>query len=91
MTEAMMALRTLVEKTNGCIGCTLRDDLLKEVRRLAEDGRFDHLLIEWTGVSEPLPVAATFNFRTEEGESLEDVSRLDTMATVVDAANPLRD
>jgi len=82
---------TLVEMTNGCICCTLRDDLLKEVRRLAEDGRFDYLLIESTGVSEPLPVAATFNFRTEEGESLEDVSRLDTMVTVVDAANLLLD
>ena len=82
---------TLVEMTNGCICCTLRDDLLKEVRRLALDGRFDYLLIESTGISEPLPVAATFNFRTEEGESLEDVSRLDTMVTVVDAANLLRD
>ena len=82
---------TLVEMTNGCICCTLRDDLLKEVRRLAQDGRFDYLLIESTGVSEPLPVAATFNFRTEDGESLEDVSRLDTMVTVVDAANLLRD
>ena len=82
---------TLVEMTNGCICCTLRDDLLQEVRRLAEDGRFDHLLIESTGISEPLPVAATFNFRDEEGESLEDVSRLDTMVTVVDAANILRD
>ena len=82
---------TLVEMTNGCICCTLRDDLLKEVRRLALDGRFDYLLIESTGISEPLPVAATFNFRTEEGESLEDVSRLDTMVTMVDAANLLRD
>jgi len=82
---------TLVEMTNGCICCTLRDDLLKEVRRLAQDGRFDYLLIESTGISEPLPVAATFNFRSEEGESLEDVSRLDTMVTVVDAANLLRD
>ncbi len=82
---------TLVEMTNGCICCTLRDDLLKEVRRLAGDGRFDYLLIESTGISEPLPVAATFGFRTEDGESLEDVSRLDTMVTVVDAANLLRD
>lgn len=82
---------TLVEMTNGCICCTLRDDLLAEVRRLAEDDRFDYLLIESTGISEPLPVAATFNFRSEEGESLEDVSRLDTMVTVVDAANLLRD
>ncbi|WP_282611368.1 GTP-binding protein [Pelagibius sp. Alg239-R121] len=82
---------TLVEMTNGCICCTLRDDLLKEVRRLAQDGRFDYLLIESTGISEPLPVAATFSFRDEEGESLEDVSRLDTMVSVVDAANLLRD
>ncbi len=82
---------TLVEMTNGCICCTLRDDLLKEVRRLAQDGRFDYLLIESTGISEPLPVAATFSFRTQEGESLEDVSRLDTMVTVVDAANLLHD
>ncbi len=81
----------LVEMTNGCICCTLRDDLLKEVRRLAEDGQFDYLLIESTGISEPLPVAATFNFRTEDGESLLDVSRLDTMVTVVDAVNLLRD
>jgi G3E family GTPase len=82
---------TLVEMTNGCICCTLRDDLLKEVRRLAEDGRFDYLLIESTGISEPLPVAATFNFWSEEGESLEDISRLDTMVTIVDAANLLQD
>ncbi len=82
---------TLVEMTNGCICCTLRDDLLKEVRRLAEDGRFDHLLIESTGISEPLPVAATFNFRSEDGDSLLDVSQLDTMVTVVDAVNLLRD
>lgn len=82
---------SLVEMTNGCICCTLRDDLLQEVRKLAEDGRFDYLLIESTGISEPLPVAATFNFRTEEGDSLEDVSRLDTMVTVVDTANLLND
>ncbi|NJO54363.1 MAG: GTP-binding protein [Bacteroidales bacterium] len=82
---------TLVEMTNGCICCTLRDDLLKEVRRLAETGRFDYLLIESTGISEPLPVAATFDFRNESGDSLSDVARLDTMVTVVDAANLLRD
>jgi G3E family GTPase len=82
---------TLVEMSNGCICCTLRDDLLNEVRRLARDGRFDYLLIESTGISEPLPVAATFEFRTEEGVSLSDVSRLDTMVTVVDATNLLRD
>ena len=81
----------LVEMTNGCICCTLRDDLLKEVRQLAEQGRFDYLLIESTGVSEPLPVASTFEFRDETGASLSDVCRLDTMVTVVDAANLLRD
>jgi G3E family GTPase len=81
----------LVEMTNGCICCTLRDDLLKEVRRLAIDGRFDYLLIESTGISEPLPVASTFDFRSEDGESLSDIARLDTMVTVVDAANLLRD
>jgi G3E family GTPase len=81
----------LVEMSNGCICCTLRDDLLKEVRRLAEDGRFDYLLIESTGISEPLPVAATFDFRAENGDSLLDVARLDTMVTVVDAANLLKD
>lgn len=82
---------TLVEMSNGCICCTLRDDLLAEVRRLAVDGRFDYLLIESTGISEPLPVAATFDFRTEEGDSLSDVSRIDTMVTVVDAVNLLGD
>lgn len=81
----------LVEMTNGCICCTLRDDLLTEVRALAEQGRFDYLLIESTGIAEPLPVAATFEFRDEEGRSLSDVARLDTMVTVVDAANLLKD
>ncbi len=82
---------TLVEMTNGCICCTLREDLLEEVRRLSSEGRFDYLLIESTGIAEPLPVASTFEFRDEEGESLLDVARLDTMVTVVDAANLLRD
>jgi G3E family GTPase len=81
----------LVEMTNGCICCTLRDDLLKEVRRLSREGRFDYLLIEGTGIAEPLPIAATFDFRDEDGESLSDVARLDTMVTVVDAANLLKD
>ncbi|MEH6776359.1 MAG: GTP-binding protein [Cereibacter changlensis] len=81
----------LVEMTNGCICCTLRDDLLQEVRRLAAEGRFDYLLIESTGVSEPLPVAATFEFRDEAGESLSDIARLDTMVTVVDAVHLLKD
>ncbi|KIC28648.1 GTP-binding protein [Leisingera sp. ANG-M6] len=81
----------LVEMTNGCICCTLRDDLLQEVRRLAAEGRFDYLLIESTGIAEPLPVAATFDFRDEQGASLSDVARLDTMVTVVDAVNLLKD
>jgi len=81
----------LVEMSNGCICCTLRDDLLAEVRRLAEEGRFDYLLIEGTGIAEPLPIAATFEFRDEDGLSLSDVARLDTMVTVVDAASLLRD
>jgi len=76
----------LVELTNGCICCTLRDDLLIEVRRLAQAQRFDYLLIESTGISEPLPVAATFEWRDEEGVSLSDLARLDTMVTVVDAS-----
>ena len=82
---------TLVEMTNGCICCTLRDDLLKEVRKLSEEGRFDYLVIESTGVSEPLPVAATFSFRDENDQCLGDVSRLDCMVTVVDAVNLLND
>lgn len=90
-TELSRTDETLVEMSNGCICCTLRDDLLMEVRKLAEDGRFDYLLIESTGISEPLPVAATFDFRDEYGESLSDVARLDTMVTVVDAVNLLQD
>lgn len=81
----------LVEMTNGCICCTLRDDLLREVTSLAQQDRFDHLLIESTGISEPLPVASTFEFRDEEGFSLSDVARLDSMVTVVDAASLLKD
>ncbi len=81
----------LVEMSNGCICCTLRDDLLNEVRGLAEQGRFDYLLIEATGIAEPLPIATTFDFRDEEGRSLSDVAQLDTMVTVVDAANLIGD
>lgn len=80
----------LLEMSNGCICCTLRDDLLKEVRALAESGKYDYLLIESTGIAEPLPIATTFDFRDEEGRSLSDVSRLDTMVTVVDAANLIK-
>lgn len=81
----------LVEMSNGCICCTLRDDLLKEVTQLAKEGRFDYLLIESTGISEPLPVAATFDFRDEQGFSLGDLAKIDTMVTVVDAAHLLKD
>jgi G3E family GTPase len=82
---------TLVEMSNGCICCTLRDDLLKEVSRLASEQRFDYLLIESTGVSEPLPVAQTFTFVDEKGSSLQELTRLDTMVTVVDGKNFLKD
>lgn len=81
----------LVEMSNGCICCTLREDLLEEVARLAGEGRFDYLLIESTGIAEPLPVAETFTFRDESGQSLADLARLDTMVTVVDGVNFLRD
>ncbi|MFD6680039.1 GTP-binding protein [Micromonospora parva] len=79
----------LVELTNGCICCTLRDDLLDEVARLARLGRFDYLLIESSGISEPMPVAATFAFGVEDGQVLDDLARLDTTVTVVDAAGLL--
>ncbi|ASM50558.1 hypothetical protein PESP_a2614 [Pseudoalteromonas espejiana DSM 9414] len=81
----------LVEMSNGCICCTLREDLLLEVSKLAKEGRFDHLVIESTGISEPLPVAETFTFADENGVSLGDVATLDTMVTVVDAVNFLTD
>lgn len=81
----------LVEMSNGCICCTLREDLLQEVTKLAYEGRFDYLLIESTGISEPLPVAETFDFRDEDGKCLGDVAQLDTMVTVVDAHNFLKD
>ncbi|MBF8743700.1 MULTISPECIES: zinc metallochaperone GTPase ZigA [Pseudomonas] len=85
------AQEKLVEMSNGCICCTLREDLLEEVAKLAREGRFDYLLIESTGISEPLPVAETFTFRDEQGRSLSDMARLDTMVTVVDGLNFLRD
>ncbi|RWX39338.1 GTP-binding protein [Rhizobium leguminosarum] len=82
---------TLIELSNGCICCTLRNDLLTEVRRLAEEGRYDYLLIEGTGIAEPCPIAATFSFRDENGVSLSDFAKLDTMVTVVDATSLLAD
>ena len=81
----------LVEMSNGCICCTLREDLLVEVSRLAQEGRFDYLLIESTGISEPLPVAETFTFVDEDGQTLNEFAELDTMVTVVDAANFIHD
>ena len=81
----------LVEMSNGCICCTLREDLLLEVNKLAKDNKFDYLVIESTGISEPLPVAETFTFADEKGVSLSDVAKLDTMVTVVDAVNFLKD
>jgi G3E family GTPase len=81
----------LVEMSNGCICCTLREDLLEEVGKLANEGKFDYLLIESTGISEPLPVAETFTFPDENDQSLSEIAQLDTMVTVVDAQNFLKD
>ncbi len=81
----------LVEMSNGCICCALREDLLLEINKLAKDNKFDYLVIESTGISEPLPVAETFTFADEDGSSLSDVAKLDTMVTVVDAVNFLKD
>jgi len=89
--ELNRAEEKLVEMSNGCICCTLREDLLIEVSRLAREGRFDYLVIESTGISEPLPVAETFTFEDENGESLSHVAKLDTMVTVVDGVNFLKD
>lgn len=81
----------LVEMSNGCICCTLREDLLEEIQALAKQKKFDYLVIESTGISEPLPVAETFTFEDESGKSLSTIAKLDTMVTVVDAANFLKD
>lgn len=89
--ELKRAEEKLVELSNGCICCTLREDLLVEVRGLAQEGRFDYLVIESTGISEPLPVAETFTFVDEESQSLSQIARLDTLVTVVDGVNFLGD
>lgn len=81
----------LIEMSNGCICCTLREDLLEEVNKLAKENRFDYLVIESTGISEPLPIAETFTFNDESGQRLSDIAVLDTMVTIVDAANFLKD
>ncbi len=81
----------LVEMSNGCICCTLRDDLLTEIRQLAGERRFDAIVIESTGIAEPMPIAETFAMTDDEGVTLSEVARLDTMVTVVDALNFLRD
>jgi G3E family GTPase len=81
----------LIEMTNGCICCTLREDLLLEIASLAKEGRFDYLLIESTGISEPAPVADTFTFAIGDGVALSEIAELDTMVTVVDAANFIED
>jgi G3E family GTPase len=81
----------LVELSNGCICCTLRGDLIEEVKRLAAQQRFDNLVIEATGISEPLPIAATFSYCDENGSSLNDVAYIDSMITVVDMARIAND
>uniref|UniRef100_A0A7S3Y3Z9 CobW C-terminal domain-containing protein n=1 Tax=Heterosigma akashiwo TaxID=2829 RepID=A0A7S3Y3Z9_HETAK len=84
--DITVAPEKMVEMENGCVCCTLREDLLKEVASLAGENKYDYLVIESTGISEPMPVAETFTFRLEDGTALEDVATLDTMVTVVDAA-----
>jgi G3E family GTPase len=89
--DLALADEQLIEMTNGCICCTLRGDLLAEVTRLSNENRFDYLVIESTGIAEPLPIAATFSFRDDTDVSLSDIARLDTMVTVVDAINLMKD
>ncbi len=82
---------SMVELSNGCICCTLREDLLQEVAKLAAEQRFDYLIIESSGISEPLPVAETFTFKDDTGVTLSDVAALDTLVTVVDGASFMRE
>ncbi len=91
LVKLQRAEEKLIELSNGCICCTLREDLLTHVRELATAGKYDVIVVESTGIGEPLPVAETFTFTDEEGKSLSDVARLDTMVTVVDALNFLED
>lgn len=90
-TQLTRSKEKLVEMSNGCICCTLREDLLIEITKLAKQKCFDYLLIESTGISEPLPVAETFTFEDEHGNSLSQIARLDTMVTVIDALHFLND
>jgi G3E family GTPase len=89
--ELSHAREEVVEMSNDCICCTLRDDLSSEIRRLAGEQRFDAILVEAAAVAEPMPIAETLTFGDDEGGSLADVARLDTMVTVVDASSFLRD
>ena len=77
----------MVEMSNGCICCTLREDLLVEITKLAQEGRFDYLIIESTGISEPMQVAETFTFEIPGAKALAEVASLDTLVTVVDLLN----
>ena len=89
--EILKGKDKMVEMQNGCICCTLREDLIENVKKLAVEGRFDYLLIESTGISEPMPVATTFVSEYDGKSLLGSVARLDTLVTVVDALNFLRD